>query len=90
MNLKSKGSLHGRVVLKATGEPAGDAAVVIVSAAGPYPDIAPVTDSGGAFYLDGLPAGEWVLGAYGAGGEHGEARVSVPAGSVANIVIQLA
>jgi hypothetical protein len=77
-------------VLLGTGEPAGDAAVVIVSAAGPFPDIAPVTDSGGEFYLDGLQAGDWVLGAYGPGGEHGEAHVSVVAGSMANIVIQLA
>ncbi|WP_426107726.1 carboxypeptidase-like regulatory domain-containing protein [Massilia sp. TSP1-1-2] len=84
------GSLQGRVLLKATGAPVDGATIVIVRGAGPFPDMAPLTGSDGHFSLDGLAAGEWVLGAYGVSGEQGQGRASVLPDSVAQIVIQVA
>ena len=57
--------------------------------AGPSPDIAPLTDSGGWFKLDKLQAGEWVLRAHGPGGETGEATVMVSVGSAVTTTIQV-
>lgn len=83
------GSMNGRVVRAGTGEPVADATVTIVVAAGPVPDIAPLTDEDGRFRLDGLPPGDWTLLALGARDERGQATVRVPAGGVAEVTIVL-
>lgn len=84
-----RGNLRGRVVRSDTGAPIPDATITIVSGAGPAPDIAPVSNASGAFSLDGLPAGQWVLRATAPEGEAGEATVSVKASTVSNVVIQV-
>ena len=89
MEPDSVGSLQGRVLYKATGAPVDGAAIVIVRGAGSLPDIAPLTDSNGRFYLAGLAAGDWLLGAYCVGGEQGQGQVSVLAGAVAQILIHV-
>lgn len=80
------GGVRGRVLRADNGEPIADA-TIMVRGPGAAPDIAPLTDSAGRFALDGLPEGEWVLRALGPGGERGEARVRVSAGSVADTTI---
>lgn len=83
------GSVHGQVLRANSGKPLEYATIVVMHGAGPSPDIAPLTDSGGWFTLDGLPAGEWILCALGPSGETGEATVKVFAGSVVTIIIQV-
>jgi uncharacterized GH25 family protein len=83
------GNLRGRVVRSDTGAPIPDATITIVTGAGPAPDIAPLSNASGAFSLDGLPAGQWVLRATAPQGGAGEATVSVKAGAVSNVVIQV-
>lgn len=83
------GSVHGQVLRANSGKPLGNATIVVTHGAGPSPDIAPLTDSGGWFTLDGLPAGEWILCAHGPSGETGEATVKVFADSMATIIIQV-
>jgi hypothetical protein len=82
------GSVDGHVVHAGTGLPVENATVTVVKGAGPVPDIAPVTDSGGWFALDGLPPGEWVLRARGPDDETGQAKVTV-LGDVARITIAI-
>lgn len=84
-----RGRVRGRVVRAVSGEPIADAAITVVRGAGPAPDIAPLTDGAGAFALDELPAGEWVLRAYAPGGEAGEATASVAPGFVTNVTIEV-
>ena len=81
------GSVRGRVVRSQDGQPMPDASITVVSGAGPAPDIAPLTNQEGAFSLDGLPPGEWVLRAIGPEGETGEATALVSAGSVADVTL---
>ena len=83
------GSLRGCVVRAGSGEPLGDAAIIVVRGAGPAPDIAPLTDGAGRFEFDGLPAGQWLLRALGPGGEMGEAPVRVTANAMADVVIEV-
>jgi sarcosine oxidase gamma subunit len=83
------GSVDGHVVYAGSGLPVENATVTIVQGAGPVPDIAPLTDSGGWFALDGLPPGEWVLGARSPNDETGQATVMVSAGDVAQITISV-
>lgn len=83
------GSVRGRVVRADNGKPIREATITVVRGAGPAPDIAPLTDRGGWFALDGLPAGDWVLRALGPGGEAGEATVRVSPDSVVEAVIKV-
>jgi hypothetical protein len=85
---RMRGGIRGRVV-RGDGTPVADATITVVRGAGSAPDIAPVTDPAGRFALDGLPPGEWVFGAHGPAGERGEAAVSVTAGSVSEVVIEV-
>jgi len=71
------------------GKPVRDATITIIRGAGPAPDIAPLTDRGGWFALDGLPAGDWVFRAVGPGGEPGEATVEVFPDSLAEVIIKV-
>ena len=89
MAQESVGSVRGQVLRKTTGAPVCEAAIAIVRGAAPYPDLAVLTDGSGCFFLDGLAAGVWVLGAYGPGSERGEAGVNVAAGLAAEVVIQV-
>ena len=81
------GSVEGHVVNARTGLPVEDAAITVVQGAGSVPDIAPLTDSGGWFALDGLVPGDWVLRARGPNEETGEAAVRVTVGDAAQITI---
>lgn len=83
------GSVDGRVVRAGTGEPVADATITIVKAAGPAPDIAPLTGEDGRFRLDELPPGDWTLRALGPDNETGETTVRVLAGSVAGATLVL-
>lgn len=83
------GSVRGRVVRADNGKPIRDATITVVRGAGPAPDIAPLTDRGGWFALDGLPAGDWVLRALSPGGETGEVTVRVSPDSVAETIINV-
>jgi uncharacterized GH25 family protein len=82
-----RGSLRGRVVRKDTGEPVADATITVVSGPGPAPDIAPLTNDDGAFSLDGLPPGDWVLRAMTTEGGTSEGRGRVTAGGVSDMTI---
>lgn len=82
-----QGSIRGRVVRTANGEPVADAAITVVRGAGASPDFAPLSDAAGRFVLGGLPAGEWRLAALGPGGESGEATVRVVGGGMAEMEI---
>lgn len=90
MSLNVPGSVRGRVIRADNGRPVADAAITVVSGAGPAPDIAPVTDGAGWFVFHGLPEGDWVLRALGPSGETGEATVRVAAGSVTEAIIRVA
>jgi hypothetical protein len=83
------GSVRGRVQRAEDAQPVADATISIIRGAGPAPDIAPITNQQGRFSLDGLPPGEWHLGALGPGGETGQATVRVSPGAVSNVVIEL-
>ena len=83
------GSVLGRVVHADTGSGVGEATIVVIQGAGPAPDIAPLTDAGGWFKLDHVPAGPWVFRAFGPGGEVGDAAVRVSGGSVSDVVIRI-
>ncbi|MCA1563085.1 MAG: carboxypeptidase-like regulatory domain-containing protein [Acidobacteria bacterium] len=61
----------------------------MVSGEGTEPDIAPVTDDDGAFGLDGLPPGEWLLRALGPAGEVGNATVQVFDTAVNDVTIEV-
>lgn len=87
VNQTQVGSVDGHVVHARTGLPVENATVTVVRGAGPVPDIAPLTDSGGWFALDGLPPGEWVLRARGPNEETGEATARITVGDVAQITI---
>ena len=89
MGSPETGSLRGRVVRARTGKPVANATITIVQGAGPAPDIAPVTDSSGAFALDGLPKGKWVLRAIGPRGDEGKATVQIGADSTASATIEI-
>ena len=89
METASGGSVNGQVVSKTAGRPVPGATISIVRGAGPYPDIAPMTDEGGRFFLDGLAAGEWVLAAYGPDGSHGQGRITVADGFAATVIIHV-
>jgi len=89
VNQTRLGSVDGHVVHAGTGLPVENATVTVVQGTGPAPDIAPLTDSGGWFALDGLPSGDWVLAARGPNGETGEATVRVTAGDLAQITIAI-
>jgi len=81
------GSLDGYVVSAETGEPVSDAAITVVSGAGPIADIAPLTNERGRFRMDDLPPGEWRLRALGPEGQAGEASVRVMSGMVVEVSI---
>jgi len=82
-----RGSLQGRVIRGDDGSPIPDATITVMTGPGPAPDIAPVSDDSGVFRLDGLPAGQWTLRAIASDGSRGEAKVSVTAGAVADVII---
>jgi len=83
------GSIRGYVVRDGDGTPIADAAITIVSGAGPAPDLSPLTDAEGSFSLDGLPEGRWVLRATGPAGETGETAAHVVEGAVTETTITL-
>ena len=83
------GSVQGLVIRADTGVPVMDATIVVVRGPGPAPDIAPVTDRAGRFFLDPLPEGQWVFRAITPDNEIGEATVRVAAGSTAQFTIEI-
>ena len=83
------GSVQGQVVRQGSGSPVGDAAIAVLAGAGPFPDMAVMTDPDGSFALNDLPAGEWRLSARGPNGETGQATVHVGDGAVATAVIRV-
>lgn len=83
------GSLRGRVVRGATGAPVADATIGVLLAAGPAPDIAPVSDADGYFTMDGLPWGTWELSAVDGEGRHGRAQVELRGIEVVEVVIRI-
>ncbi len=83
------GGIIGHVVGASDEAPVTDASIVIVQGAGPAPDIAPLTDESGNFFLDGLPEGQWRLRAFGPGGEEGEESTQVFDDSITSITIRV-
>jgi hypothetical protein len=83
-----QGSVRGHVLTE-QGAPVPGASVVIAQGPGPAPDIAAESDEAGEFVFDGLPAGSYVLQAFGPAGETGETSVDVPAGGSAEARIVL-
>lgn len=84
-----RGGVHGYVVRADNGRRLSDATITVVRGTGFALDIAPITDDSGQFFLDGLPEGNWLLRALGAGGETGEATVRVVADAVATVTIEV-
>jgi len=60
------------------GQPVPEATVFVLSAPGPTPDIAAITNADGTFVLFGLPDGDYVLKAVGPTGTSGTAIATVP------------
>jgi len=86
---RATGGVRGRVVHAVDGSPIEDATITVVRGAGPAPDIAPLTDSAGRFSFDGLPPGQWVLGALAPDGTGAQAAVRVAAGSLVEVIIEV-
>ena len=82
--------MQGRVVHKGSGAPVDGATIVVVRGAGRMADIAQLTNAEGCFTLHGLAEGDWVLAAYGSGGEQGTGEARVRPGLAAQIIIQIA
>ena len=83
------GTVQGLVMRADTGEPIADATIVVARGPGAAPDIAPLTDSAGRFFFGPLLEGDWVLRAITPDNEIGEATVRVPAGSTAQMRIEV-
>lgn len=83
------GGVTGQVLDGRTGRPVEDAAITIVRAAGPFPDIAPLTDANGRFALGDLPTGSWGVQALGPDGRIGGVDVTVPSGRTVDVRIHL-
>ena len=83
------GSVRGRVVRADTGVPVDSATIGILRGAGPAPDIAPLSDADGRFAMDGLPPGEWVIGAIDVDGRRGSVEFRVGKCAVTDVVIEI-
>lgn len=83
------GSVRGRVVRADTGLPVDNATIGILRGAGPAPDIAPLSDADGRFAMDGLPPGEWVIGAIDPDGRRGSVEFRIGKSAVADVVIEI-
>ncbi|MGH7153699.1 MAG: hypothetical protein ACREF3_07190, partial [Acetobacteraceae bacterium] len=79
------GSVRGRVVRADTGLPVESATIGILSGAGPAPDIAPLSDADGRFVMDGLPPGEWAIGAIDADGRRGSVEFRIRKSAVTDV-----
>lgn len=82
------GSVHGRVVHD-NGQAVPGATISVVSGEGREPDVLPVSDADGAFTLDGLPEGEWLLRALGPNGETGTAICHVFDNALSEVTIEV-
>lgn len=81
------GSIRGRVIHTGNRDPVIDASIVIVSGAGPAPDISVMTDIEGLFVLDDLAPGDWLLRALAPSGESGQEMISVRGGTIVDSTI---
>ena len=82
-------TVRGRVVRADSGEPVADAAITASGGPSAAPDIAPLSDADGLFFLDGLAPGQWQLSALGPGGETGQTGVTLETSSISNVVIRV-
>ncbi|WP_404379653.1 hypothetical protein [Caenispirillum salinarum] len=87
---RGTGRLLGHVVWSDGSGAVADAAVTVAQAAGPAPDIAPLTDADGRFLLTALPSGHWVLQAMAPDGRTGRAHAAVRADETTEVVIRVA
>ncbi|HYT69017.1 MAG TPA: carboxypeptidase regulatory-like domain-containing protein [Vicinamibacterales bacterium] len=83
------GSVSGHVVRDFNGQAVPGATVSVVSGEGREPDVLPVTDAEGSFFLDGLHEGEWLLRALGPAGETGTATVHVFDNALSEVTIEV-
>ena len=81
------GKVAGRV-LDSNGVPMAGATVAVVASAGRHRDVAALSAADGSFWLGGLPAGEAVIEARGAG-TSGRAEVAVVAEATAQVEVTL-
>ncbi len=81
--------ITGWVRRSTTDLPARNATVTIVDGPAPAPDIAAVTDDGGAFSFHGLTPGTWLVRALAPDGERSEAWVDASTGD-AEVTLDLA
>ena len=82
------GSVHGRVV-QDNGHAFPGATISVVSGEGSEPDVLPVSDADGAFTVDGLAEGEWLLRAIGPNGETGTAICHVFDNALSEVTIEI-
>ena len=66
-----------------------DATITVLEGPGPYPDLAPVTDSDGWFCLDNLRSGRWRLRAHAPDASTAEATTQVWDGSLSEVTFNL-
>lgn len=83
------GAIAGRVIDARSGLAIADAAITMIKAAGPFPDIAPLTDAAGAFSLGDLPPGEWAFRVLCPDGRVGDGSVTVRSGRTVETVIEI-
>jgi Carboxypeptidase regulatory-like domain len=83
------GSITGHVIFADNDMPIPYASVMVLSGAGPAPDIAPLTNTAGRFVLDGLRPGEWTVRVITAQGLRTDARVRVAPGQRAELVVRI-
>lgn len=89
VSVATLGAVHGHVVY-ISGRTVSDATVTVMQAAGPVPDIAPLTGADGSFTFDELPVGHWVLQALGpTSGASGKVEVDVRGGETSEVTIVL-
>jgi hypothetical protein len=89
IRMRPYGSVRGKVIHAQTAQPVKDAAVFVLEAAGIAPDIAPLTDADGIFFLDSLPGGEWRFGVHGPNGESGSGSIEVRDGATGEMTIKV-
>jgi hypothetical protein len=83
-----KGSVRGRVVYASSGSPVAEATITF-EGAGPAPDIAPVTNVEGKFFIGDLPWGIWRFYAMDPQGRRGTAKVHIRGNETVKVTISI-
>lgn len=87
--LRRSGAAVGLVRDVRQGRSVANATITCFSSHGSAPDIAPISDAAGRFYLDGLSEGLWIIRAVAEDGRAGESVLAVRAGMRSHVEIEL-